>query len=68
MPFLLLLPVSGHLPRGFTEPQQSVPNLRYTRRHSPSAVPWISEDRLLCIMLRDRSVSRVLQKTPEMHE
>ena len=28
-------------------PQQSVHTLRYTRRHLPSAVPWISEDRLL---------------------
>ena len=68
MPFLILLPVSGQLSRGFTVPEQSVPTLRYTRRYLTSAVPWISEDRLLCIMLRDRSVSRVLQKTPEMHE
>ena len=28
-------------------PNKSVPTLRYTRRHLPSAVPWISEDRLL---------------------
>ena len=28
-------------------PQQSVPTLRYTGRHLPSAVPWISEDRLV---------------------
>ena len=27
-------------------PQQSVPALRYTCGHLPSAVPWISEDRL----------------------
>ena len=27
-------------------PQQSVPTLRHTRRHLPSAVPWIWEDRL----------------------
>ena len=48
MPFLLLLPVSGHLSHGFTVPQQSVPTLRYTCRYLPSAVPWISEDRLFC--------------------
>ena len=28
-------------------PQQSVPTLCYTRRHLPSAVPWISKDCLL---------------------
>ena len=28
-------------------PDKSVPTLRYARRHLPSAVPWISEDRLL---------------------
>ena len=39
MPFLLLLPVS--------DPPKSVPTLHYTCRHLLSAVPCISEDRLL---------------------
>ena len=30
-------------------PQQSVPTLRYTRKHSASAVPRISKDRLLLV-------------------
>ena len=45
-------------PRARCTPNKSVPTLRYTRRHGPvhtghacrhlpSAVPWISEDRLL---------------------
>ena len=46
-------------PRAHCTPNKRVPTLRYTRRpgliyitgyacrHSPSAVPWISEDRLL---------------------
>ena len=45
-------------PRAHCTPNKSVPTLRYTRRpgpvytghacrHLPSAVPWISEDRLL---------------------
>ena len=46
-------------PRAHCTPNKSVPTLRYTRRHGPvyntghtcrhlpSAVPWISEDRLL---------------------
>ena len=34
-------------PRFYCTLKQSVPTLRYTRRHLPSAVPWISEDRLL---------------------
>ena len=33
-------------PAVLLNPQQSAPNLRYTRKHLPSAVPWISEDRL----------------------
>ena len=32
-------------------PQQSVPTLRYTCRHLPSAVPWISKERLLWTQL-----------------
>ena len=35
------------LPAVLLYPQQSVPTLRYSCRHLPSAVPWISEDRLL---------------------
>ena len=31
-------------PAVLLHPQQSVPTLRYTRRHLPSAVPWISEE------------------------
>ena len=52
-------------------PNKSVPTLRYTRRHGPvytgracrhlpSAVPWISEDRLLAV----RTLQRVLPSLP----
>ena len=58
--------VYGYLsscPRAHCTPNKSVPTLCYTRRHGPvytghacrhlpSAVPWISEDRLLLAHLR----------------
>ena len=60
MPFLILLPVSGHLSRGFTVP----PTKRAYSALHPSAVPWISEDRLLtmalsqaCNLLRHNNLS-----------
>ena len=34
-------------PRFQCTPNKSGPTLRYTRKYWPSAVPWISEDRLL---------------------
>ena len=54
-------------PRAHCTPNKSAPTLRYNRRpgpiytghacrHLPSAVPWISEDRLLVIQLRDAVV------------
>ena len=50
-------------PRAHCTPNKSVPTLRYTRRHGPkytghacrhlpSAVPWISEERLLIVTVR----------------
>ena len=64
MPILLLLPVS--FPRFYCTPQQSVPTLRYTRRHLPSVVPWISEDRLLflIIVITTHLVLRTLSHPP----
>ena len=61
MHFLPLLTGTHHL--AHCTPNKSVPTLRYTRRHGPvytghacrhlpSAVPWISEDRLLRTGLR----------------
>ena len=59
MPFLPLFTGIRHLAHVLTiPPTKSVTTLRYTRRHGPvytshackdlpSAVPWISEDRLL---------------------
>ena len=47
MPFLLLLPASGHLSHGFPVPPAPHKALRYTHRHLPSAVPWIFGDSLL---------------------
>ena len=44
MPFLLLLPVSGHLSHGFT-----VTPTKRTYSALPSALPWISEDRQFCL-------------------
>ena len=63
MPFLLLFTSIRHLAHVLTvPPQKSVPTLHYTRRpgpvytgracrHLPSAVPWISKDRLLTVTL-----------------
>ena len=48
-------------PRFLLYPQQSVPTLRYTRRHLPSAVPWISEDRLLFAGQVYRNVCKTTQ-------
>ena len=49
LPFVYGYPSSS--PRAHSTPNKSVPTLRYTRRHARrlllSAVPWISEDRLL---------------------
>ena len=63
-------------PRAHCTPNKSVPTLRYTRRpgpiytgragrHLPSAVPWISEDRLLlfqlpCLVRFTRTMSTAL--------
>ena len=58
MPFLPLFTGVRHLTHMLTVPNKSVPTLRYSRRpgpiytghacrHLPSAVTWISEDRLL---------------------
>ena len=52
LPFVYGYPSS--CPRAHCTPNKSVPTLRYTRKHNtnhacrhlPSAVPWISEDRL----------------------
>ena len=55
--FCLRVSVISSCPRAHCTPNKRVPTLRYTRRHGPiqvharrllpSAVPWISEDRLL---------------------
>ena len=53
-------------PRAQCTPNKSAPTLRYTRRHGPrytghtcrhlpSAVPWVSEDRLLTLYSYDHS-------------
>ena len=47
---------SSSCPRAHCTPNKSAPTLRYTRRpganrHLPSAVPWISEDRLFARLL-----------------
>ena len=69
MPFLLLLPVSGHLSHSFTVPPTKACLLCATPAGTYQVqVPHISEDHLLCIMLCHKSVSHMLQKTPEMHE
>ena len=48
-------------PRFLLYPQQSVPTLRYTRRHLQSAVPWISENRLLFAGRVYRNVCKTTQ-------
>ena len=56
LPFVYGYPSSS--PRAHCTPNKSVPTLRYPRRHGQvharrlllSAVPWISEDRLLLIL------------------
>ena len=50
-----VLPLTSLTPYGFT--QQSVPTLRYTRRHLPSAVPWFSEDFLLVRCRRKKNAA-----------
>ena len=57
-----------HLAHAHCTPNKSVPTLHYTRRpgpiytghacrHLPSAVPWISEDRLLTPLLVDSQMT-----------
>ena len=46
-------------PRARCTPNKSVPTLRYTRRLLPSAVPWISEDRLLPNRSREQNRQQI---------
>ena len=64
-------------PRVHCTPNKRVPTLRYTRRHGPiytgharrhlpSEVPWISEDRLLVQWLADESEMTEFHSPPPL--
>ena len=57
-PFPIVLPPS--FPRFHCIPNKSLHTLRYTRRHLPSAVPWISEDRLLPVNVKKKNPNFVI--------